>query len=172
MYRRLDRYEEESLGLPYPVVLLDGVEEEIDDETGERVGISIPHLEDLVATVVIARVLRPLQLSGAEVKFIRRVIGRSAKDFAAALHMAPETFSRWENEKQTVGEWADKQVRLAAIVVLREKVARVKADVDAVVGMQIQPRTADEFPHMEIRLVHGQQFSDHEGEAWDLKLAA
>nr|WP_294510071.1 helix-turn-helix domain-containing protein [uncultured Rhodopila sp.] len=172
MYRRLDRYEDESLGLPYPVVLLDGVEEEIDDETGERVGISIPHLEDLVATVAIARVLRPLQLSGAEVKFIRRVIGRSAKDFAAALHMAPETYSRWENGKQAVGEWADKQVRLAAIVVLREKVARLNADVDAVVNMQIQPSTADELPYLEIRLVHGEGLDNHDREAWDLKLAA
>ncbi len=172
MYRRLDRYEDRSLGLPYPVVLCDGVEEEINDETGERVGISIPRLDDLVATVAIARILRPLQLDGAEVRFVRRIIGRSAKDFPAGLHMAPETCSRWENGKQTVGERANKQVRLAAIVVLREKVALVNADVEAVVNMRIQPRTRDEFPYLEIGLVQGQQCGNDDGEAWDLKPAA
>jgi hypothetical protein len=57
-------------------------------------------------------------------------------------------------------------------VVLREKVARVDADVDAVVSMQIQPRTTDKFPYMEIRLVQGQQCNDCDGETWDVALAA
>jgi len=172
MFRTIDRYEDQSLGLPYPVVLLDGVEEEIDDATGERIGISIPHLEDLVATVAIARILHPLQLDGAEVRFIRRVIGRSAKDFAAVLEMAPETYSRWENGKQTVGAWADKQVRLAAIVVLWEKVARVSADAESVVNMHPRPRTPGDVPNMEIRLVHGARRNNHDGDQWGLKLAA
>jgi DNA-binding transcriptional regulator YiaG len=172
MFRTIRRYEDQSLGLPYPVVLFNGVEEEIDDVTGERVGISIPYLEDLVATVAVARVLHPLQLDGAEVKFIRRVLGRSAKDFASALHMAPETYSRWENGKQTVGAWADKQVRLAAIVILREKAARVSADAAAVVDMHVEPRTPGEVPEMQIRLVQHKRCNNHDGEEWDLKLAA
>jgi DNA-binding transcriptional regulator YiaG len=172
MFRTIERYEDQSLGLPYPVVLLNGVEEEIDDTTGERIGISIPHLEDLVATVAIARILEPLRLDGAEVKFIRRVLGRSAKDFAAILEMAPETYSRWENGKQTVGAWADKQVRFAAIVVLREKVARVSADAEAVVNMHPLPRTTGDVPNMEVKLVHGTRRNNHDGEEWGLKLAA
>jgi DNA-binding transcriptional regulator YiaG len=126
----------------------------------------------LVATVAIARVLHPLQLDGAEVKFIRRVIGRSAKDFATVLDMAAETYSRWQNGKQTVGAWADKQVRLAAIVVLREKVARVNADAEAVVNMRVEPRPVGAVPHMEIKLVHSERFDSHDGDEWDLKLAA
>lgn len=172
MYRTLESYEDRSLGLPYPVVLFNGVEEEIDDATGERVGVSVPYLEDLVATVAIARVLHPLQLDGAEVKFIRRVIGKSAKEFAANLEIAPETYSRWENGKQTVGAWADKQVRLAAIVMLRKKVARVNVDAAAVVNMRIQPRASGDVPHMEVKLVHGERFDNHDGDEWDLKLAA
>ncbi len=122
---------------------------------GERVGVHIPHLEDLVATVAIARILHPIQLDGAEVKFIRRVPGRSAKEFAGVLEIAPETYSRWENGKQAVGAWADKQVRLAAIVVLRDKVARVHADPDAVVNMRIMNRGPADIPQMEVRLVRG-----------------
>ena len=172
MFRTIERYEDRSLGLPYPVVLLNGVEEEIDDESGERVGISIPHLEDLMATVVIARVLHPLQLEGGEVKFIRRVLGHSAKDFAGVLGIAPETYSRWENGKQTVGAWADKQVRMAAVILLREKIIRAGADAEAVIGLQITPRQRNDFPRMEVRLVHIERMDNHDGDEWGLKLAA
>ena len=103
MFRTIPRHEEDGLGLPYPVVLIDGAEEEIDDTTGEVVGVSIPDMEELVAAVVLARVLHPLQLDHREVRFIRQVIGMRAKDFAQALDMAPETFSRWENGKQELG---------------------------------------------------------------------
>jgi transcriptional regulator with XRE-family HTH domain len=170
MFRTLERYEENSLGLPYPVTLLNGVEEEIDIETGERIGISIPHLEDLIATVAIARILHPVQLDGLEVRFIRRVLGRSAKDFAVALGMAPETYSRWENGKQTVGEWADKQVRLATLVILREKVARVNADAEAVVNMRVLPKAAGDFPSVEVTLLHHEHSDNCCNEEW--KLAA
>jgi transcriptional regulator with XRE-family HTH domain len=173
MFRKIERYEDVSLGLPYPVVLLNGVEEEIDDVTGKRVGISIPYLEDLIATVAIARILHPLQLDGAEVKFIRRVIGRSAKEFAGNLDIAPETYSRWENGKRPVGDWGDKQVRLAAIAMLWAKVTSVHADPATIVNMRIEPRSGNEVPQMEVSLVHHEHSATHEdGDEWDLKLAA
>lgn len=172
MFRTLDRYEDCSLGLPYPVVLLNGAEEEIDDDTGARIGISIPHLEDLIATVAITRALHPMQLDGAEVKFIRRVIGKTAKDLAANLGMAPETYSRWETGKQAVGEWADRQVRLAAIVLLLEKAARLSADTKAVVGLRIQPKRPGETPHLEIRFVKHAEPSGHGlDDEWDMPVA-
>jgi transcriptional regulator with XRE-family HTH domain len=151
MFRTLDRYDDTSLGLPYPVTLLNGAEEETDDETGERIGISIPHLEDLVSVIAIARVLLPLQLDGAEVKFIRRAIGKSAKDFASSLEMAPETYSRWENGKQTVGGWADRQVRMAALILLGDKAARIECDPKSVVDLRIQPRQQHEIPLLTVR---------------------
>lgn len=179
-FRTLERYEDSSLGLPYPVVLVNGAEEEIDDNTGERIGVSIPHLEDLVATIAVARVLNPSQLDGAEVRFIRRVIGRTAKEFANNLGIAPETYSRWENGRQTVGAWADKQVRLAVILLLLDKVGRAHVDPAQVVNMQIHPRSPNDVPQMEIRLVHhADQDADHhqhefsrDTDEWELKLAA
>jgi hypothetical protein len=66
-------------------------------------------------------------------------------------------------------EWRN---RLAAIVMLREKVARVNADAAAVVNMHVLPRAAGDVPHMEIELVHGERINNHDGEEWDLKLAA
>jgi DNA-binding transcriptional regulator YiaG len=168
MFRTLARYDDSSLGLPYPVTLLHGAEEEIDDQTGTRIGISIPHLEDLMATLAISRILLPIQLDGAEVKFIRRVIGKPAKDFAASLEMAPETYSRWENGKQVVGGWADRQVRLAALILLGDKAARVSCDPKSVVDLRIRPRLPEETPHLEVRYLKRNDMDD----AWDMPAAA
>jgi hypothetical protein len=106
------------------------------------------------------------------VKFIRRVIGRPAKDFAAALAIAPETYSRWENGKASVGAWADKQVRFFALALLQEKGNRVHADPATIVDMRILPRSAGDVPRMEIRLVQTPHRNNHDDEEWDVKLAA
>jgi DNA-binding transcriptional regulator YiaG len=93
MFRTVDRYEEDGLGLPYAVTLIDGAEEQIDDDTGKVIGISIPAMETLVAAIAVTRASIPVQLSGDEVRFIRGVIGMGSKAFAESLEMDPSTFS-------------------------------------------------------------------------------
>jgi len=171
MFRTLPRHEEDGLGLPYPIVLIDAAEEEIDDATGERVGISIPDTEELAAAVAIARVLHPLQLDGREVRFIRRAIGMPAKEFAEALHLDPATFSRWENNKQTVGGWADSQVRMAAVIALAGRAPGLSVDPKEVIGLRIRQRCENEWPMIEMHRVHGGA-GGHRGNSWDSKLAA
>jgi len=173
MFRTIDRYEDTSLGLPYPVVLFDSAEEEIDDATGERIGISVPHVEGLVAAIAVARALCPIQLEGAEVKFVRRAIGLSGKDFAEGLGLDPATLSRWENGKQEVGAWADKQVRMAAVISLGDHVPALKLDQKAIVSLVIRPRLPGETLLPEVRLVSVESGpGDGDVEAWELKLAA
>lgn len=174
MFRTLPLYEETDLGLPYPITLNDGVEEEIDDETGERVGVSIPALEQLAAAVAVARALNPLQLDGREVRFIRRVIGMPAKDLAEALEMDAATLSRWENNKHPVGAWADKQVRMAAVIMLRDRVPHISLNPADVVTLRVRSRQGDQWPT--IRMVLTRRQSDactDEPREWDtMKLAA
>jgi DNA-binding transcriptional regulator YiaG len=153
MFRTLPRHEEDGLGLPYPVVLIDSAEEEIDDATGEPVGISVPDMEGLVASVAIARAMHPMQLDGTEVRFMRRAIGMTAADFAGALDMDPATLSRWENNRQTVGGWADKTVRSFAVLTLRERVPGVTVDADALIRMRLLARADGVWPKIELRRV-------------------
>src|SRR5208283_4485392 len=87
MTHTLDRYEERLLGLPYPVVLLNAAEEITDPDTGEVLGVAVPHAEEL----------------------------------ATAVEMDPATLSRWEHGKQPVGEWADKALRMAAVLRLQDR---------------------------------------------------
>ena len=168
MFRTIPRHEEDGLGLPYPVVLIDGAEEEIDDATGEPVGISIPDMEELVAAVALARVLHPLQLDGREVRFIRHAIGIQAKDFARALDMAPETFSRWENGKQELGGWADMGARMAAVIHLRDRAPGLSLDTKDVTGLRIRRRAEGEWPTIEVRRVrHPAGLCGDAGAGWD-----
>lgn len=174
MFRTIPRYEEDGLGLPYPIVLIDVAEEEIDDETGESLGVSVPDREQLAAAVAVVRAVDPLQLDGREVRFIRNVIGMLAKDFAAALHLDPSTFSRWENNKYEPGGWAEGQVRMAAIIALRDRVPGLSVDLKDVIGLRIRVRRENEWPIIEMRRVHRDpECPGGEGDGYDItKMAA
>ena len=71
---------------------------------------------ELVAPWVIAfcRTYKPARLRGAEVRFIRSVLAKSAKDFANCLSVTPEHLSRIENERERMSERLDKLVRARA----------------------------------------------------------
>ena len=120
MSHTLERYEERLLGLPYPVVLFDAAEEVVDSDTGEVLGVAVPHAEELAAAVALALCFQPFVLTGAEVRFIRRVLGMTGQELAAAVEMDGATLSRWEHGKQTVGAWADKALRMAAVLRLQD----------------------------------------------------
>ena len=174
MFRTVERFEETGLGLPYSVVLLHSAEEEVDDVTGEVVGISVPDMENLVVSVALTRALDPMQLCGEEVRFIRQAIGMSATAFADALTLDKATFSRWENGKQELGEWADKQVRQIAVIELVRKVPCLSIDPKNIVRLRTRKPQKGEYPHIEMRRVQIGSGEPCAGEeAWDmLPLAA
>ena len=153
MFRTIERFEETGLGLPYPVILLHSAEEEVDETTGIAIGVSVPELENLVASVALTRALDPMQLCGEEVRFIRHAIGMSATALADALTLDKATFSRWENGKQEVGEWADKQVRQIAVIELGPQVPCLSVNPQDIVRLRTRKRRAGEHPHIEMRRV-------------------
>ena len=173
MFRTIPRYEEADLGLPYPIILIDSAEEEIDPTTGDRIGVSVPDMEELVATVAVARALIPLRLDGQEVRFMRQAIGMTASAFAEALDLDKATFSRWENNKQTVGGWADKQVRFFVLTTLRDKVPELSAQGKDVVEMKVVDAPPNHWPIIELRRVPAHDGANDHNDVWDtLPLAA
>ena len=160
-----------ALAFRVPIILTESAEEELDAE-GNRVGISIPEMEALVAAVAVTRALIPVQLSGAEVRFIRKAIGLSAKDFSGGLDIDPATYSRWENDKHQVGAWADKQVRMAVIIKLADRVPHLSVDRQSIVEMRITTRQGHEWPKIQMRRVPRFD-AGAKSEEWDtLPLAA
>ncbi|MEX2632128.1 MAG: helix-turn-helix domain-containing protein [Tistlia sp.] len=106
--RVLPSYTEDLLGMP--VVLRNAAIQETDPDTGEET-IEIPDMEGLVAAMAMARCLLPLRLSGAEVRFLRKALELTQKEFSDHLEVSAETVSRWESEAQPMGGFSEKLLR-------------------------------------------------------------
>jgi putative transcriptional regulator len=77
-----------------------------------RVVAEIPALKQLMKLIARDLIERPDSLSGAEIRFIRKRLGKRAVDFARNLGIDAATLSRYENEKQQASESHDKLIRL------------------------------------------------------------
>lgn len=150
MFRRISVYEETNIGLPYAVAMLDCVDEEIDDITGDVIGISYPNLPGIVDTIALGLCQFPYGLVGAEVRFLRSALNMTAKDLAAAMGADAATLSRWENGKLDVGQWTDKQVRLSVALLVAERLPHIPFDRDALVRLNPMPRPANVHPTITI----------------------
>jgi transcriptional regulator with XRE-family HTH domain len=106
---------------------------------------------------------------------MRKVIGMSAKDFAEALKLDPASLSRWENNKQTLGGWAESQVRLATVAILAQRMPSLRPDMEKLFRMVPRKREEGEaWPLFEMHL-EPQRAADVRraaGESWAALQAA
>jgi putative transcriptional regulator len=72
----------------------------------------IPAIEQLLTVIARDLVNKPEALTGDEVRFLRKRIGKKAAEFAKEIGIEPETLSRIENSRQLAGEPTDKLIRL------------------------------------------------------------
>ena len=128
-----------EIGLP--VTLFDTVQE--DDEGN----LEIPNLDTLLATVAVARMLAPVQLVGAELRFLRHVLHMTGTEFAAAIDLSDKTVvSRWENGKTRPGGYTEKVIRQLILNKLGRRAPGIEIPDNAIPGMRIRQREASEGP--------------------------
>jgi transcriptional regulator with XRE-family HTH domain len=84
------------LGAGLPNVYLVGAEHALDPETGDE-SVGIPCLPELLNALAVAVVTKNSTLTGDELRFLRKRLGRSSKDFAALVGLTSEQYSRIEN---------------------------------------------------------------------------
>lgn len=116
------------------------LDEGVSSEECEKCGkgkLFIPDLPGLIAAVALTRVKLPFKLNHREIKFIRKALGVTARELADYLKVAPETVSRWENEKMPMSEQDEKLLRLVAIGLLRGRAEAVNPEMAAVAKMSI-----------------------------------
>lgn len=77
-----------------------------------RVIADIPTIKQLMQLIARDVLSKPTSLSGEEVRFLRKRLGKKQVDFAHEIGLEPETLSRYENEKAPISETSDKIVRL------------------------------------------------------------
>lgn len=94
-----------------PNVYLAGVKywicRECDGQTVE-----IPAVKSLLFAIAESLVKKEGVLTGQEVRFLRKEVGKKAADFAALINKTPEHFSKLENDLVPLTEDTDKLVRL------------------------------------------------------------
>ena len=104
-----ENYRYEACGLRN--VTLAGVEVRRCATCGDH-EVVIPRIEELHVTLANAIVRHTSRLSSSEVRFLRKYLGYSGVDFAGVMGVSPETVSRWENRKETMGASAERLLRL------------------------------------------------------------
>lgn len=73
----------------------------------------IPAARQLMQLIARDIVESPFDLTGAELRFLRKRLGMKASDYAQLLGFTPETLSRIENEKQSISIQAQKLAKLS-----------------------------------------------------------
>lgn len=81
-----------------------------------RVTADIPAVKELMQLIARDLLRKPSSLTGEEIRFLRKRLGKKQADFAKEIGIEPETLSRYENDKLAVSETADKLIRLYFIV--------------------------------------------------------
>lgn len=72
----------------------------------------IGNLNDLMDVIARAIVLKLTSLTGHEIRFLRKYVGKSAKDFSVGIGIDPATLSRWENSQTPIGRTGERLVRV------------------------------------------------------------
>ena len=128
-----------EIGLP--VTLVDTVDEHTDGS------VEIPNLDMLLATVAVARVLAPVQMVGAELRFLRHVLDLTGTEFARAIDLSDKTVvSRWENDKVHPGGYTEKVIRQLVLNLLGSRAPGIDIGENAIPGMKVHPRDPSEGP--------------------------
>ena len=128
-----------EIGLP--VTLFDTVQE---DEDGN---LEIPNLDMLLATVAVARAVTPIQLVGAELRFLRHVLHLTGAEFAESIDLSDKSVvSRWENGKTRPGGYTEKVIRQLILNMLGPRAPGIEIPENAIPGMKIRQREASEGP--------------------------
>lgn len=128
----LSPYKTNDYGLP--LVLLKAVTQ-YSCECGTY--IEIPNEEGLITAAAVSRAIEAKKLNGTEIKFLRKAMKKTAKEMAADLDVAPETFSRWENDKLPISVTSEKLLRMLVVADLCDKVPAIDVDIKDVARMKI-----------------------------------
>ncbi len=72
----------------------------------------IPAVKQLLGLIARIVVEGEGKLTGAEIRFLRKRLGKKASEFARMVGVTPEQVSRWENDSNPPEPSADKLIRL------------------------------------------------------------
>lgn len=169
--RTIAEYKDELMGIP---VIIKNAVVEYTDADGEK-SYAIPDEPQLVAAVAVARSLMPKKLTGKEIRFMRKALGLTQKEFAEKMEIDPATASRWESNGQALGGFAEKVLRYLVCSTLSERAPGVDFDPKKLADLKIMiardaTKAEQEEPLVFERVV--QKIGTKREEVWDMREAA
>ena len=87
--------------------------------------VSIPKIEELHLLIGQKLCCKKGLLTGKEIRFLRKELRMKAKEMAQALGVTPPTISRWENDKEPIGETHDRLMRSLYMLYASEQTDKV-----------------------------------------------
>lgn len=105
-------YEFKNCGLSN--IVLQGIEIVCCDGCGNQDPL-IPNVSGLYETLAMAVVCKPYPLVGEEVRFLRSHLGMNGDEFARLLHVDKTKVSKWENDRDKIGDQSDRLIRLLVV---------------------------------------------------------
>ena len=114
-------YRLEGMGIP---VELRNIEVIRCEDCGESP--VIPNMEGMMETLATAVVLSPQKLTGAEVRFLRKFVGKRAREFAAYIDVEPTTLSKIENGQRALNPRVDKLIRFTVLGLARHLQGQIR----------------------------------------------
>lgn len=140
----LPEYRSEALGIP--VILKDAVREFTCTHCGAK-RLRLPRAEALGKMLAMVRVHIPVGLTGAELRFLRKTLNMTQKEFSEQIIPGADTstLSRWENDTQGMGGFSEMVIRQNTAAVLADQIEGVKYDPKFTVGMKIYSGDAPEI---------------------------
>jgi DNA-binding transcriptional regulator YiaG len=108
----------------------------------------IPNINGLMHVLALGIVCSPCKLRGEEVRFLRKYVNKSAREFSRYLHIDHTHLSKLENDRYEIGKELDKLVRLIVVNMSSELKEGIKK------LMEIMPDITDDCsdnrPHIQI----------------------
>ena len=105
-------------------------------------GVKVPRLKrmpELHATIARAVAMQPCPLRGQDIRFLRKQLGYSAKEWATLLRTNASTLSRWENNQQEIGPQSDTLIRLLYFRIRDEKEGTLSKESVATAAAAVSP---------------------------------
>lgn len=85
-----------------------------------RIVAEIPALKQLMRVIARDLILSKSDLTGSEIRFLRKRLGQKATEYSKLLGLEPETLSRIENGKQSISSATQKLARLSYTILSEE----------------------------------------------------
>lgn len=142
------------LGCGLPNIYLVGIRH-FQCECGEEYA-EIPAIKQLMSLIARDTVMKDRALTGDEIRFLRKRLGQKAQEFAIGVKMQPETLSRVENGKQSVGEKTDLYIRIYYALASKDPVLldALKEALDKVLSVRRRARPPRKLPKTVAKIEH------------------